>query len=151
MSRSVLQSWATRNLSLKMQAVLLASVRGPDGVRKYSDAKVMTRALRSCFLVAAHPIPNDYLGYGPDLEDRHVDEFLEDVDEYPYHWLAHFMHAAEVVGYWHPNETTRGVWNRIYRLLCGAMHVTPESFEEMNVRLSDPLSIPTVGNSREDS
>jgi hypothetical protein len=49
---SVLQPWV-HTLSLMMQSVLLASVRGPDGLHKDHIAKVLIRWLRRSFLLSA--------------------------------------------------------------------------------------------------
>jgi len=51
-SRSVLQPWV-ENLTLMQQSVLLAAIRGPDGIRKDHIAKKLSRWLRRCILVTA--------------------------------------------------------------------------------------------------
>ena len=49
---SVLQSWV-QNLTLMQQSVLLGSIRGPDGIQKYSAAKYLLRWYRRCVLISA--------------------------------------------------------------------------------------------------
>ncbi len=56
---------------------------------------------------------------------------------YPGHWITHLMHAAEVVGYRHPDPVVRGVWTAVYRKLCESMHLTPETKDQMVKRLSE--------------
>jgi hypothetical protein len=60
---------------------------------------------------------------------------LPDMERYPQHWLSHAMHAAQIVGYCHPDAETRVKWNRLYVAFCQAWHVNPESKEEMLGRL----------------
>ncbi len=63
--------------------------------------------------------------------------YLEHVDELPHHFQLHFMHAAEIVGYHHPDEKIRLWWNKFYLMIVNDAHLYPESKEEMNNRLSD--------------
>ena len=58
---SVLQPWV-QELTLMQQSVLLGSVRGPDGIAKYSAAKYLLRWFRRCILLSA-------LDYGIILSD----------------------------------------------------------------------------------
>lgn len=52
MKTSVLQEW-TQELTLMQQSVLIAGVRGPDGIRKDHPVKVLCRWFRRSFLVSA--------------------------------------------------------------------------------------------------
>jgi hypothetical protein len=69
--------------------------------------------------------------------DLIVDEYLQVLDEVPHHFQLHFMHAAEIIGYQHPDEKIRSWWNKLYVRLAHDMHLWPESAEQMNQRLGD--------------
>lgn len=49
---SVLQKWV-EDLTFMQQSVLLTSVRGPDGIRKYDPPKMLLRWYRRCILISA--------------------------------------------------------------------------------------------------
>jgi hypothetical protein len=49
---SVIQDWAEQ-LSYMQQSVLIAAVRGPDGIEKDHPVKVLCRWLRRSFLISA--------------------------------------------------------------------------------------------------
>lgn len=58
-------------------------------------------------------------------------------DALPIHFTLHFMHAAEIIGYFHPEPKVREWWNYMYQLMVEDMHLTVESREECIRRLSD--------------
>lgn len=64
-------------------------------------------------------------------------QYLQSLDELPHHFQLHFMHAAEIVGYKHPDPTIRLWWNHVYNELARDMHLNPESVEHMDARLGD--------------
>lgn len=66
-----------------------------------------------------------------------LDEYMLTLDELPHHFQLHFMHAAEILGYRHPNDAIRQWWNEAYQRLVNDMHLAPESHEEMSRRLGD--------------
>jgi len=70
--------------------------------------------------------------------------FLDDHDEYPHHWLMHFVHAAEIVGQHHPDDNTRSFWWRLYLALCEAFHMHNENIDELAARLADPMPLPAA-------
>ena len=51
-SRFVLQPWVG-HLTLMQQSVLIAAVRGPDGIRKDHPVKLLCRYLRRSFMLSA--------------------------------------------------------------------------------------------------
>lgn len=55
---------------------------------------------------------------------------------HPVHWLFHFMYAAEIIGYCHPDVEERKYWQRVYSTVCDSLHVNPETSEDMEDRLS---------------
>jgi len=69
--------------------------------------------------------------------DRIVDEYLRTLDALPHHFQLHFMHAAEIVGYKHPDRIIRDWWNGVYGRLVKDMHLKPETVEDMDERLGD--------------
>ncbi len=168
--RSVLQDWV-HDLTFMQQGVLLAAVRGPDGIRKDHVAKLLLRWLRRSMLVCAFDgtvvmNPWDPRGgsfTGPSLAapsgpvsqsvkdlpvtgehetwmqgmDRVLTDYFRTVDELPHHFQLHFMHAAEILGYKHPDPTIRAWWHKTYLRLVNDLHLLPEPEERMNWRLGD--------------
>lgn len=140
------------------QTVLVTAIRGPDGVAKYHPSKFMLRWYHRCVLLGAldHNVfetPYDPRGgsfTGPSYADAHelghdwtkpmqpvFDKYLQSLDELPHHFQLHFMHAAEIVGYKHPDDTIRHWWNYVYAELANDMHLNIETEEELDFRLGD--------------
>lgn len=69
--------------------------------------------------------------------DGVADEYLCCVDEVPHHFHLHLMHAAEILGYKHPETWIRAWWCRFYIQLVYDAHMHPESADEMDRRLGD--------------
>lgn len=157
---TVLQEW-TQALPLMQQTVLLTAIRGPDGAPKYSPTKFLLRWYRRCILLSAmdgrvltDPCSNNGGSFtGPSLssdEDEeepwyermqvHVHDYIRSLDAMPHHFHLHFMHAAEILGYKHPDPATRVFWNGVYVRFASDMHLHPETEEEMNSRLGDSRS-----------
>lgn len=150
----VTQEW-TWTLPMMQQTVLLTAVRGPDGLPKYGCVKMLLRWFRRCTLLSAmdgkaldNPYDNNGGSFtGPSLPDRAewwepkmdeiVDEYLRTLDAIPHHFQLHFMHAAEILGYKHPDKRVAEWWRRFYLRLVNDMHVHPETYDEMNERLGD--------------
>jgi len=155
----VIQSWV-QELTFMQQSVLLASIRGPDGLEKNHVSKLLIRWLRRCVLYSAfeskkegRPIAilDPYTAGGGSFTgpsvlacahwqpamDQVVDCYLSHLDETPHHFQLHFMHAAEIIGYLHPLPDIRNWWNRTYRRLAADMHLNPETKEQMTKRLGD--------------
>jgi hypothetical protein len=153
----VLQDWVLQ-LPHMQQTVLLTAIRGPDGSPKYGPVKMLLRWYRRCVLLSAmdgkvlsNPFdvnggsftgpsmqapPGDLLDWRPTM-DLLVGEYLRLVDALPHHFQLHFMHAAQIVGYRHPNEFIQSWWYRVYIRLVHDMHVHPETMAEMDKRLGD--------------
>ena len=154
----VTQEW-THELTCMQQTVLLTAVRGPDGVAKYHPCKYLVRWYRRCVLLGAldHNVfdnPYDPRGgsfTGPSYEwpealGEHdwyekmnpvVERYLQSLDELPHHFQLHLMHAAEIVGYKHPDSNIRSWWHWVYLELVKDMHLSPETEEELDYRLGD--------------
>lgn len=152
--RSVLQDW-TNDVTFMMQSVLITAVRGPDGIRKDHPVKVLCRYLRRCFLICAFDGKVRWSPYEPgggsftgpldlkreDTTGGHLDKFIEvylrHVDELPHHFQLHLMHAAEILGYKHPDDDVRRFWLTFYRAIVSDAHLEPEAEEVMDRRLGD--------------
>lgn len=158
------QEW-THDLPVMQQSVLISAVRGPDGVAKYHPCKFMLRWYRRCVLVGAldHNIfdnPHDPRGgsfTGPSYalsREQQVEmeagnhfweepmgavfaQYLRSLDELPHHFQLHFLHAAEIVGYKHPDPKIRRWWHYAYLELVNDMHLEPERVDQMDYRLGD--------------
>lgn len=161
----VTQEWI-HELTYMQQTVLLTAVRGPDGVGKYHPSKYMLRWLRRCFLICALegiPLttPYDPRGgsfTGPSYDtidpthdwyapmDKIFGTYLKSLDELPHHFQLHFMHAAEIIGYKHPDMKIRAWWHDVYFELARDMHLHPESEEELDRRLGDDESLWRASN-----
>jgi len=158
--RSVLQDWV-HELTFMQQSVLIACVRGPDGIRKDHPVKVLVRWLRRCFLISAFNrcallTPYDRGGgsfTGPSIQTSDLDDtadvewfdgmkskgedYFRYTDEIPHHFTLHLMHAAEILGYKHPDPSIRGWWNWFYLSCANDMHLFPETEQQMDERLGD--------------
>lgn len=152
---SVLQPWVS-DLPFMQQSVLLTAVRGPDSVPKYHASKYIVRWFRRSILIssfAKRAILNPHEGdggsfYGPSCEapadgnwealmDVRAADYVRSLDELPHHFQLHLMHAAEIVGYRHPDQRVRAWWERFYVRLAHDMHLWPETREQMDRRLGD--------------
>ncbi|MEL6959823.1 MAG: hypothetical protein AAGL89_12815 [Pseudomonadota bacterium] len=153
----VTQEW-THGLTCMQQTVLLTAIRGPDGVAKYHPCKFLIRWYRRCVLLGAldHNVfenPYDPRGgsfTGPSYEwppgldhdwtermNGVVERYLQSLDELPHHFQLHLMHAAEIVGYKHPDTKIRDWWHWLYLELVKDMHLSPETEAELDYRLGD--------------
>ena len=156
----VTQPW-TWKLTFMQQSVLIAAVRGPDGIAKDHVSKLLCRWLRRCFLISAFDggvlrEPFDDLGHprggsftGPSIQpptesegwlrplNEVLDAYLRTVDELPHHFQLHLLHAAEILGYEHPELEIRAWWRQCYLRLVNDLHLQPETIEMMRKRLGD--------------
>lgn len=158
MKGPVTQAWV-HALPFMQQTVLLTAVRGPDGIAKYHPSKFLLRWYRRCILLSAldgcvlkTPFePGGGSFTGPSLSaatlrdritwqsgmDDRVSEYLQSVDGLPHHYQMHFMHAAEIVGYKHPDHDICDWWHKTYKRLVRDMHLWPEDKVELDARLGD--------------
>lgn len=156
MARPATQDWVNE-LTIMQQSVLLGSIRGPDGVGKYHKAKYLLRWYRRCVLLSALDqkvlaTPYTFGGgsfTGPSYQpttlehdwqeqmDNVVGDYLQSLDELPHHFQMHFLHAAEIVGYKHPDPTIRAWWHQLYSRLVKDLHLSIETEAELDFRLGD--------------
>lgn len=66
-----------------------------------------------------------------------IGEYLKSLDALPHHFQLHFMHAAEIIGFKHPDERIRVWWCGVYHRLVRDMHLHAENEQEMDNRLGD--------------
>lgn len=133
----VVQAWM-HVLSWKQQAVILAAIRGCDGKEKTDPSKTIVRLLRSSVLHNADP-NGTFISAMTDDERfaKATGEYLDDLDHYPVHFVLHLMFAAEIIGYMGP-PGLRSRWKGFYVSTVRAMHLNPETAEQMMDRLADP-------------
>ena len=133
--KSVLQNWVIE-LPLMQQSALLSSVRGCDGFSKYDSSKKIVQAIRGTFLVDAnHEIPGHSFMSENSVTDEDVDDFVVDMDRFPVHFLIHLLGSIQIIGYKHPRESIRCFWFFTYLKLVTALHLKPESLDELDERL----------------
>ncbi len=129
--QSVVLPWLAEHCSLKQQTVVLVALRGCDGLPKEDPSKPLVRALRATVLRNA----DDSTSFMDLLRDEFVADFLESVDHYPLHWYTHFMHAAAIVGFKHPDAGPALYWRNLYVGMANALHLQPESEVDLDRRL----------------
>lgn len=136
---SVLQDWVMR-LPLRHQGSLVAALRGSDTDPKHGLAKPINRSLRRVCMNPADErecsVPGAYMSHDPETFPRDVKTFADNMDNYPLHFVTHIMHACEIVGYRHPDNTISIQFRDAYYLFCHRLHVMPELPHEMQARLT---------------
>lgn len=157
---SVLQEWV-QELPFMQQSVLISAVRGPDGMVKNHPSKMLCRWFRRCVLLSAFDkkaLTNPYEAGGgsytgpsvsqdtfnPDrweeAMDGRVKEYLDNIDDLPFHFHLHLLHAIEIVGYKHSDERIREWWYKTYCRLAHDMHLVTEDKGSLDARLNDDES-----------
>ena len=135
--RCVVQPWLD-DLTYKQQTVLLSAIRGCDGVSKDDISKKLVRVFRSLILHNAAPGQGRFMH--EEITDEDIRAFIKAPDVYPMHWLMHFTHAVEIVGYNYPIEETADWWMLLYFKIVEALHFNPETKEQNDSRLRDGFS-----------
>lgn len=138
---SILKAWVTE-LGLRHQGVLLTAVRGCDALPKEHISKTLTRAFR-CEILNSHcGDPRHSKSFIEHFEEEELDEimqkFCSDLDVYPLHYVLHLAHAAEIVGFHHPQMDSGSAWLRLYSRICSKLHMRPETKAELDARLEAP-------------
>lgn len=135
-NKRILQDWIL-TISFKQQMVVFIALVDCDFTAKYDTCRPFLHKLRSAVL------RSDVLKETSEIKDA---EFInisqEDInnmkwDEYPLHFVAHFMHAVEIIGYHHPDKETRNWFKELYFSMVDNLHLHPESKEECDFRLRD--------------
>lgn len=135
----VLQDWVL-TLGLRHQGVLVSAIRGPDNVPKEDPAKSLVRTYRSYVLNCFCGDPAKASSFieavdGDELVTRQRN-FRRSFDHYPIHFVLHLVHAAEIVGYKHPDAVVGFQWRTWYQQMCYKMHMQSESEEQLDARLN---------------
>jgi len=126
------------DLPWMMQGVLFSNLRGCDGSTREDDSKILIRGYRALILMPARSKGN-FLGRIPTKIKlmQTMERFVKSFDEYPTHFVLHLLHAAEIVGYKHPNFKIAALWFNFYCNLVSHMHMHIETKEQLEGRLSD--------------
>jgi hypothetical protein len=136
---SIIQDWAAC-LGLRHQGVLVSAIRGCDSAEREDCSKILVRMYRGVLLVphckditkaASFMIPFDY-----DVWLNAASDFLRSIDHYPNHWILHWIHACEIVGYKHPDEYVGGAFREMYYKLVKKFHMLSESEDMLDNRLN---------------
>lgn len=125
--QSIFRTWVF-GLPLRMQSMLLLAMRGADGAPREDKSEVLVQALRKLLLNDVDPLEIDF-------SEEHVESFANNIDHYRVRFLRHFTHAAEIVGYKHPDHFVRGRWISIYKRICKSLHVNFETETQLDARL----------------
>jgi hypothetical protein len=117
----------------------LTAIRGCDGVEKEDISKKFIRKYRDALLHNAVPgdIRSRFMETSISEEDIYY--FTKSMDHYPMHWLFHFLHAVEILGYKAPIDI-RGWWYRLYLKMVCALHLNIETESAMDCRLQDGVT-----------
>jgi hypothetical protein len=137
------------DLAYQQQSVVLLALRGPDGIRKHHPAKTVHIAYRATILRAAER--QRFLEWGEEADsfmsmhviaddtlwEAAVKAFFDHVDELPHHYVSHLAHAAQIIGYKHPDDRMRRAWGYFYYRWVDDAHLEPEPETVMDRRLGD--------------
>ncbi len=138
---SSLRDWV-EGLPWMMQGVLFAAVRNCDGPRDQDPCKEVVRAIRALILKSAHT-EGSFLAKHPTPKQlaEAMTQVVDRSGDYPIHFYMHMIYAAEIIGYMCPtdisDETSGVIWMEFYQEAVEALHVHPETHEELMERLAD--------------
>lgn len=139
---SILQPWVME-LGLRHQGVLVSACRGCDTAPKGDPSKWAQRLFRGAILephCGRFVKPVSYIIVEPD-ENKWwsiMRQFYTNADHYPHHYVMHFRHAAQIIGYYGPRETPTFAirWVKLYGELCQIEHLEPEPKPILEARLN---------------
>ena len=139
-NQSVVQNWLRFRCTLRQQATLLSALRSCDGLSKEDPSKVITRAIRKLILISVdqdhmNDPNNTFMSFK--LTVKPLDKFLDDLDKYPMHFIAHLMQALLLIGLKHPDYNERIIFHSLYCGICNRLHVKPEFPKDTDHRLRD--------------
>lgn len=136
---SIIQDWAAK-LGLRHQGVLVSAIRGCDSAEREDASKYLVRTYRGILLkshcgdiskAASFMIP-----YNPKMWHAYQMQFLASIDHYPNHWILHWLHACEIVGYKHDQGQIRVAFYQLYAKLVRKFHLNPETESQLDHRLN---------------
>ena len=138
----ILQDWVCE-LGLRHQGVLVSAMRGCDTAPRHDPSKIIQRLLRGAVLIphtGKYGNPKTYMMVERDEGKwwEYANAFLRNWDHYPNHYVIHFIHATEIIGYKGPLlfPVYSSRWLSFYILACKAFHLKPESCIELDERLN---------------
>lgn len=133
---AVIQDWVVK-LPLRYQGVLISSVRGCDTAQKDDPVKLLARSYRATILISPSSKPSSFMDY---ISDERVSirmkSVCRDCDHLPHHYLMHLIHAAQIVGYHHPNHLISERWKWFYQRMCHQLHMSHETKSMLERRLT---------------
>lgn len=139
---SILLPWI-ETLGLRHQGVLMSAIRGCDVAVRHDPSKIAQRILRGALLIphaGRFANPRTYIWQIEDETEWEaaMQPFANSFDHYPNHYVWHFIHAAEIIGYCGPDEHPVWPcrWLKFYEAMCHRMHVNVEMSWEMDDRLN---------------
>lgn len=136
---SIIQDWAA-SLGLRHQGVLVSAVRGCDSTPREDPAKHLVRIYRGVVLRAhcgdIQKAASFMIPWNHDIWYNSSADFLRSIDHYPNHWVLHWMHACEIVGYKHPDRSLSEPFCELYNKLAKKFHLYPESETMLDARLN---------------
>lgn len=137
--QSILQDWVQR-LGLRHQGVLVSAVRGCDDEPRNSCTKILIRCLRETMLVCHCGDSAKAATFIEKVDPvellRRMDEVRKNLDHLPHHFVMHLIHAAEIIGYKHPDDRVSQPWMAYYAKLVHCLHLNPETEEQLDRRLN---------------
>lgn len=139
---SILLPWVEK-LGLRHQGVLVSAMRGCDTAPRHDPSKLAQRILRASVLIphaGRFANPATYINQEPDERAwwAIAAPFLASWDQYPNHYVWHFIHATQIIGYLGPGSHPiwAGRWMDFYFRACKKQHVCPETRSAMDERLN---------------
>jgi len=132
----IMKDWVNE-LGLRHQGVLVSAVRGVDNESKNDPTKALLRSYRNIVLNSFNDHPSSFIDIVEfdEIKTRMLN-VLKDFDGYPVHFVFHLLYAAEIIGYKHPDELTRSLWNWFYRTFVYKLHLNIENEEQLDARLT---------------
>jgi hypothetical protein len=141
-NNSILQPWV-ESLGLRHQGVIVSAMRGCDNAERDDASKKIQRLLRGAVLEShcgRSVKPASYIMTEPDANawQAMVKPFIDSHDHYPNHYVLHFLHACEIIGYHGPRDEPvySDRWRGVYFTLCYKFHINPETKEQLDQRLN---------------
>lgn len=135
---SSLKLWFN-DLPWMQQGVLISCIRNCDNIVSDGPSKVLVRGIRACCIKSAMT-SGSFNARRPDMKKllKTATIFVNDMfDHCPMHFIAHLMHASEVIGYTHPDGTIANLWRSIYFMIVHELHLRPETRPHFMNRLAD--------------
>lgn len=131
----ILKNWVNE-LGLRHQGVLVSAVRGADNASKEDSTKALIRVYRDVILVSFNDTPSSFIEKVNlnEVKER-MEKVLKNFDHYQIHYILHLIHAAEIIGYKHPDISVSNLWLWFYYKFVSKLHMNPETEKQLDNRL----------------